>query len=150
MGCVRVALYAARDDEVPTRALFDVLRARGCTLLFPRCGDRALSFAHIDTWEQLEVGRYGISEPPASSADVHLVSGDAVLVPGLAFDNAGHRLGRGAGWYDRSFPVGRPGPFLVGSSFESRVLCSVPHGSHDRDMDAIVTETGLRWVQGEA
>jgi len=144
-----VALYAARDDEIPTRPLFDALCARGCRLLFPRCGERDLVFAHIDTWKQLEVGRYEIPAPPAARMGETLGVGDAVLVPGLAFDEEGHRLGRGGGWYDRSFPVGRPGPLLVGASFGDRLLPSVPHDSRDRGMDAIVTETGLRWVQGD-
>lgn len=149
-ACERVALYAAQEAEMPTRPLFEALRARGCAPLFPRCGDGVLNFARIEVWEELQAGRYGIPEPPPRRAGESLGPGDAVLVPGLAFDAAGHRLGRGAGWYDRSFPVGSPGPYLVGATFECRLLPAVPHGSRDRDMDAIVTETGFRWVRGEA
>jgi len=146
----RVALYAAQLHELPTRLLFDALRERGRILLFPRCDDSGLLFAEVEAWEELEPGRYGIPAPPAHAPVVRLGPRDAVLVPGLAFDAAGHRLGRGAGWYDRSLPAGSDAPWLVGATYASRLLQSVPHGSRDRDMDAIVTERGLQWVQGEA
>ena len=149
-ACPRVALYAAQSHELPTRPLFDALRERGRTLLFPRCDDSGLLFAGVDAWEELEPGRYGIPAPPAHSPIARLGPRDGVLVPGLAFDAAGHRLGRGAGWYDRSFPAGSDAPCLVGASYASRLRDSVPHGSRDRDMDAIVTERGLQWVRGEA
>lgn len=146
----RVALYAGQPHELPTRPLFDALRERGRSLLFPRCDASGLLFAGVEAWEELEPGRYGIPAPPAHSPVVRLGPGDAVLVPGLAFDAAGHRLGRGAGWYDQSLPAGDDAPCLVGATYAHRLLGSVPHGSRDRDMDAIVTERGLQWVQGEA
>ncbi|MGE4650420.1 MAG: 5-formyltetrahydrofolate cyclo-ligase [Myxococcota bacterium] len=148
--CPRVALYAAQSHEMPTRPLFDALRERGRILLFPRCDARGLFFAGVEAWEELEPGRYGIPAPPAHAPVTRLGPRDAVLVPGLAFDAAGHRLGRGAGWYDQGLPAGDAAPCLVGATYASRLLASVPHGSRDRDMDAIVTERGLQWVQGEA
>ena len=96
------------------------------------------------------MGRYGILAPAETLIGEVLGPQDAVLVPGVAFDLEGHRLGRGEGWYDRSFPVGQGGACLVGATFESRLMRTLPYGSRDRDMDAIVTEAGLHWIQGGA
>jgi len=80
---------------------------------------------------------------------VTLEAGDVVVVPGVAFDARGRRLGRGAGCYDRTFPADqRPAPVLIGAAGGAQLVDSVPSGSHDRAMDAIVTERALRWMKG--
>jgi len=69
-----------------------------------------------------------------------------VIVPGVAFDRRGYRLGRGAGYYDRTFPPGEPRrPRLLGVIWSDRLLDSLPHDSHDCGMDAIVTDR--EWVE---
>ena len=73
--------------------------------------------------------------------------GDVVIAPGVAFDAEGWRLGWGGGHYDRAFPPeAAEAPLLFGLAFELQVVESVPHGSRDRRMDAIVTERGIRSV----
>jgi 5-formyltetrahydrofolate cyclo-ligase len=136
----RVALYASWRDELPTHALFDSVRELGVPTLFPRClPDDSLCFAAVERWEELVPGRYGVSEPEGEA--LPLRPGDLVVVPGLAFDRAGRRLGRGAGHYDRTFPVGAEGaPFLVGVGFAFQQVEAVPAGSADRRMDAVVTD----------
>jgi 5-formyltetrahydrofolate cyclo-ligase len=144
-AAARVALYAAIAGELPTRACFDAVVASGREALLPRIGPgRRLVFAAARRWDELRPGRLGIPEPPGAEAAA-LTRGDLVLVPGLAFDTSGQRLGRGGGHYDVTFPPGG-GPLLVGLAFERQVIASVPHGSHDRRMDAIVTECALRCV----
>ena len=145
-----VALYAALPDEVPTRACFEGLRRRGLICAFPRVEGRgALGFYRVDAWEELRPGRLGIPEPPASAPRSAPGPGDVVLVPGVAFDAQGHRLGRGAGYYDAAFPPGAASPpLLFGVAYEFQVVESVPHGSRDRRVDAIVTERAIRRVEG--
>ena len=139
-GAARVALYAALPGELPTVDLLAALRARGQATLFPRCTEAGrLEFAPAENFEELASGRYGVAEPVGPA--VRLDPRDAVVVPGLAFDVAGHRLGRGGGFYDRTFPVGDAGPFLVGVGFAFQRLDDVPAGARDRGMDAVVTET---------
>ena len=146
----RVALYAALPDEVPTRSWFDALRAEGRVALLPRVksGPR-LSFHPLERWEDLVPASYGVAEPPEGAAAMRLGEGDLVLVPGVAFDDAGNRLGRGGGFYDASFPPGEPAPELVGVAYEFQLVDAVPHGSHDRAMDAIVTEHAFQWARGD-
>jgi 5-formyltetrahydrofolate cyclo-ligase len=147
----RVAFYAALSDELPTRLAFDAALARGCQALFPAVvGERRLVFRAVERWEELQPGRFGIREPPKQGALQRLEEGDLVLVPGVAFDAAGHRLGRGGGYYDAAFPPGAAGPLLYGVGFEFQVVDAVPHGSRDRRMDAIVTERVFRQVPRES
>jgi len=142
----RIALYAALPGEIPTRALFESLAARGCELLLPRTvGDR-LEFAPAGRWSDLRPGRLGILEPAGAPA-TPLAEGDLVLVPGLAFDHQGWRLGRGGGYYDRALAAaGRAR--VVGLAYAFQLVDAVPHDSHDRPVDAIVTEEGCVRARG--
>ena len=115
--------------------------------LLPRLeADRRLGFHPVERWEDLRPGRYGVLEPPEGGGVVQPGEGDLVLVPGVAFDAGGYRLGRGGGVYDAAFPPGTGSPLLFGVGFEFQVVGAVPHGPHDRSMDAIVTECSLRRV----
>ena len=149
-AAARVAVYAALPDEPPTRALFEAARGAGKCLLFPVCrADASLEFAAVDRWEDLRPGRYGVLEPPGAACREELEPGDLALLPGLAFDAAGRRLGRGKGYYDRTFPAGREQvPVLFGCAFEERILDEVPAGPMDRRVDAVVTERRILRVPG--
>lgn len=147
----RVGLYAALPDEVPTRALFAALVGAGVDCLLPRVADDGrLVFAAVTDWSELRAGAFGVLAPPDSAPVASLDGADLVLVPGVAFDRRGARLGRGGGHYDRSFPTsGGPDLRLCGVAYELQIAESIPCASHDRAMDAIVTEHGFRWTRGE-
>ncbi|MCZ6784720.1 MAG: 5-formyltetrahydrofolate cyclo-ligase [Proteobacteria bacterium] len=139
-----VALYAARSDEVSTRRLYEELRRVRKRWVVPRCTDTGLEFAATGDWDDLRPGRYGVLEPPAEAEAVELGPGDLVIVPGVAFDARGGRLGRGRGYYDRTFPPGRAAsPILFGLAASFQIVDEVPAGPADRGMDAVVTERGL-------
>ncbi len=147
----RVALYAALPDELDTRALFEALADRGLPRLLPRISGRRLEFAPVESWDALQPGRYGVREPAPTQSAVALGPRDVVVVPGVAFDTSGNRLGRGQGYYDRAFPPeASHGPLLIGAAYADQVVAEVPHDSRDRRVDAIVTEDGLRWTTGRA
>jgi 5-formyltetrahydrofolate cyclo-ligase len=142
----RVAAYAALRDELPTRALLDGLVAAGKVLLLPRVDPHGrLAFCAVERWADLVRGPLGVLGPPEGSAPIRLGRQDVAIVPGVAFDPEGWRLGRGGGYYDRAFPPDAANPpLLYGLGYEFQVVASVPHGSRDRRMDAIVTERGIR------
>jgi len=142
---VRVAIYAALPGELPSGELFQALRGQGRVPLFPRCVGRTLEFAPTERFEDLASGRYGVAEPVGPA--VALGPRDAVVVPGLAFDGEGRRLGHGGGYYDRAFPPGAAAPFLVGVGFDFQRVEAVPAGEADRRMDAVVTEQGTIRVE---
>jgi len=144
----RIALYAALADEVPSRPLFDAFLGLRIPCLFPRMlEERGLAFAEVADWSELQPGRYGVLEPPSQAAVVRPEEGDLVLVPGVAFDRVGNRLGRGQGCYDRAFPAAAPRPpRLIGVAYQLQVIDFVPHTERDRRVDAVVTEQGLHWT----
>lgn len=145
---VRVALYAALRDELPLDSLFDALLAAGRRPLLPRIRGEVLEFASVRSKRDLRPGPYGVLQPPVGARPESLQPGDVVLVPGVAFDRAGHRLGRGAGFFDRTFRAACPGPLRIGAAYEFQICSEVPHGSRDRSVDAIVTECGMLWPRG--
>jgi 5-formyltetrahydrofolate cyclo-ligase len=142
----RIALFAARPDEIPTRGLFDAIVALGAVALFPRTRvDRPLDFCVVEHWRELSAGTYGILEPAPTERVESFDSSDLVIVPGLAFDASGNRLGRGRAYYDRTFPPdSATSPILIGYGYEFQVVGRVPHGDCDRRLDAIVTERTVR------
>jgi 5-formyltetrahydrofolate cyclo-ligase len=92
-------------------------------------------------WDQDAAPGYrGILEPGAHCALLDLASIDWVLVPGVAFDRAGRRLGYGGGYYDRLLPQLRPDAHRAAGAFELQLVERVPAAAHDVVMDALVTE----------
>ena len=140
-----LALYAALPEELPTGDLFARAVAAGKPCFFPRCmPGTLLDFVAIGEWETLEPGRYGVREPPSRLSGGALPAGSLVIVPGVAFDREGNRLGQGKGYYDRAFSKdGARGMTLFGVGFAFQLVESVPVGKFDRRMDAVVTEQGI-------
>jgi len=165
-GVEILALYAALPSELATRPAFERARAAGLRCCLPRCEPgRQLAFHWVHEWESLRPGRYGVLEPGARADAVDLaarpsdsgVSGSKsgvsspkvwVVVPGVAFDRRGGRLGRGAGYYDRSFEQRGPeAPILCGAGFSFQILDEVPTGDHDRRMDLLFDEFEIERVR---
>ena len=138
----RVALYAALGDELPTRPAFELLRGeRELALPAPGPG-RELVFHRVERWSELVPGRWGVPTPPPDAPAVDVATLDVAVLPGVAFDAAGNRLGRGGGHYDATFGPVADGPLLVGLAWSFQVVAAVPNDSRDRRVDAIVTEEG--------
>ena len=141
----RLGLFASSQGEPDTRPLFELIVSSGREAFFPRCRpDGTLDFVSTASWCDLTVGRFGILEPPAAARPVDLTSIDLFLVPGLAFDRRGGRLGRGGGFYDRSLSHSSP---LFGLALSLQWVDFVPMAEHDRKMRGVLTEEGLTRVQ---
>ena len=137
-GAHTVMVYVSFRSEVETAGLIDELR-RTHRVAAPRVADAGCMDAMLLAGTPLVRGRLGILEPPATAAVVEPASIDAVLVPGLAFDPAGYRLGYGGGYYDR-FLVGCARALRIGLAFEAQMVDSVRPHAHDQPLDHIVTE----------
>jgi len=146
----RIALYAALPYEIPTRILFDAVIEKTGAALLPRTTDPiGLEFFAVERWEELRPGAFGVLEPQSDATAVRLRPDDLVVVPGVAFDEAGYRLGHGKGYYDRAFAAELgDSPTLVGFGYEFQIVEAVPHDERDRQMDAIVTDQGVRDCSG--
>jgi 5-formyltetrahydrofolate cyclo-ligase len=143
-----VALYASLPDELGMRPLFEALVMRGIAPVLPRMVGERIEFAQVRSWSDLHASSRGLLEPARGVATKRLGRGDVAIVPGVAFDRAGHRLGRGGGSYDRAFGTAAAAPFLIGAGYAFQLRPSVPHESRDRSLDAIVTESGFVWPRG--
>ena len=135
-----VALYAPKSTEVDTATLDAELRARGLRVAYPRvvAGTRVLELAETAI-DMLAIGTYGIREPIGAALELAEVA--AFVVPGIAFDRDGGRLGWGHGYYDATLAAARPGALRIGLAFDCQVVERIPRDAHDIGVDLVVTET---------
>jgi 5-formyltetrahydrofolate cyclo-ligase len=136
-----IAMFACLPGEPDLLPLLEIRPHRHWCL--PRVASAAISFHAVRSADELVPGCYGIREPTTNLPPVLPEQIDLFLCPGLAFDPAGHRLGHGAGFYDRFLIAARPATVRVGIAFACRVLTHVPHDLHDIPMDWLVTELGI-------
>jgi 5-formyltetrahydrofolate cyclo-ligase len=144
-GARSLLLYASLPEEVATDAIANEARRRGIVLVYPRClSDRTMTLHAVDSADALRPGRYGIREPDADACPIRRVEDvDAALIPGLAWDRAGHRLGRGAGYYDRLLADPAWRGFRCGLFFAAQEAPDVPHDAWDVPLHAILTDREL-------
>jgi 5-formyltetrahydrofolate cyclo-ligase len=154
-----VAAYVSVGSEPGTRALLDTLRARGVRVLLPALlPDNDLDwgvYAGEDSLARVQHGgRMVLFEPAGERLGPDAVTtADAVLLPGLAVDTRGMRLGRGGGSYDRVLArLERAGAraALVVLLYDAEVVEHVPEEPHDRPVHAVVTPSGVRRFRQEA
>jgi len=137
----RVALYAPLQNEVDTALLFAAAREAGKQVLYPQvCGEQ-LAFHEVTALEQLNRGSFGILEPCPLSSVQEQATLDLMVVPGVAFDLRGHRVGFGKGYYDRHLAGLHQLPFLVGLCHDFQLCDQVPTEGHDIRMHCLVTES---------
>ena len=136
-----VATYVAKEDEVRTAKIVEATLAGGKTLIVPRSDPFAgvLVFHAIKSTSDLSRGLFGVLEPPMSAARVPLDSADVAAVPVVAWDERGHRLGYGKGFFDRALAA-NPRPLRVGLALEAQKAPAVPQSFDDVPLDVIVTE----------
>jgi 5-formyltetrahydrofolate cyclo-ligase len=137
-----VAVFAATDEEPDLTDLVALLRARAVRPLLPRVvGDDLEVAEFVDGPDGSAPGFRGLLEPTGARVDEREV--EAVLVPGVAFDPTGARLGRGGGHYDRLLARLPDACVRIGVCFACQVVPSVPRLEHDRGVDAIITERSV-------
>ena len=138
----RLLIYASMDSEVDTHGLIRQLLAMGRQVCVPRfdAARRAYVASELRDFDaDLKTVKFGILEPtPEAVRPATLDQIEAVLVPGLAFDETGNRLGRGMGYFDRLLPLIRGAKIAL--AFDFQLLKAVPAEAHDARMDFIVTE----------
>ena len=156
LGCarpgLRVAAYLAMPGEASLADFLAAASATGTRLWVPRIASRrrrTLEFVELAPGASLRRGAYGIAEPAGCGRPVRIGNLDVVLVPLVAFDRAGHRLGMGAGYYDRALAARRDRgrayrrPKLVGIAYACQEVDSIEPRPWDVALDAVVTEREL-------
>jgi 5-formyltetrahydrofolate cyclo-ligase len=144
-----VLFYIDVRAEVRTRHTLPDALASGKKIIVPWCNDQGeLELFHLTSMEELAIGMYKILEPKpelrllpeksARPADL-----DLVMVPGVAFDRRGGRMGHGKGYYDKLLQHARRDTPLVALAFECQLFHEIPTAAHDIFMDKIVTESSV-------
>jgi 5-formyltetrahydrofolate cyclo-ligase len=133
--------WPIRDELDPRPALFRLEQA-GFILALPAIDGQNLNFRRYRSRDLLVKGRFGTSEPGPDQASL---IPDILLVPLVGFDRHCHRLGYGAGFYDRALAgFGDEKPMTVGLAFEGQYLPELPVETHDQPLDYVLSEGDLR------
>jgi 5-formyltetrahydrofolate cyclo-ligase len=140
-----VLFYVDFGDEVRTRPLIVEALTQGKHVVVPYCVGSRLGLFHLRDMNELVEGTYTILEPRTELREqedrqVDLAEVDLVVVPGVAFDARGARLGHGRGYYDRLLADARPETVLIALAFECQMFPEIPAEPHDVLMDWIITE----------
>ncbi len=142
-GSRSLALYHSFKNEVDTLDIFKRSLDLGKSVLFPKVRDGGLVFSRVeDPCELILNDRYGIYEPCPGLPEMKTEDIDLFIVPGVAFDVRGNRLGYGKGHYDRalaSVPYGR----VVGLCFSFQIFDLVPTDVLDRRAGHLISEDGV-------
>lgn len=143
-----VLFYIDVRSEVRTRSYIPKAMELGKKVIVPYCVKDELSLFPLETMEELEIGAFKILEPKKElrekaekQYDVKAV--DLIIVPGVAFDKKGGRMGHGWGYYDKLLRKARSETPLVALAFECQLFEEIPMDPHDIFMDKIITEKAV-------
>ncbi|SHJ87858.1 5-formyltetrahydrofolate cyclo-ligase [Malonomonas rubra DSM 5091] len=147
-SCRTLALYNPIKNEVATDLLLQAAHVAGKKVCYPRVAGERLDFVEVGE-SDFQVGAFGVAEPKGREL-VAINDIDLLVVPGVAFDRSGFRLGYGKGFYDRELATIAGAIVVVGLCFDFQLCPPLPVESHDQRLDYIVTETGLIPCRNEA
>jgi 5-formyltetrahydrofolate cyclo-ligase len=138
-----ILLFSSLSDEPDVGKLISEALREGKTVALPRYDSSSASYraAHITALSDLRPGQFGVMEPAPGCPAMPLNQLDLVLVPGVAFDLAGRRLGRGKGFYDRLLAEVRG--HKCGVAFDMQIVAELAEEPHDVRVDSILIPT--RW-----
>lgn len=138
-----IACYVSRPEEPSTQVLRARLQEAGATLVVPRVENNDLVWIRVTPDTRWTANRWGIDEPTGPVLDG---TPSVWIIPALAIDSDGYRLGQGGGFYDRALQGIDEEIPVVAIVFEDEVLDRVPREAHDRRVDIVVTPDRVRWL----
>ena len=141
-GCV-IAGYVAVGGELSPAGALAFVRDQGGTVALPRVSDTPprLRFHAQEADTRLRTGRFGLTEPPETAPEIRAGALAAMIVPGLAFDAAGRRVGFGGGYYDGVIDEARAGgAAVIGFAYDFQIVDRCPADADDRAVDLVVTD----------
>ena len=135
--------------EVDVRPLDTIARVAGKTVAYPFLDAGGAMSLRCATPDSLEMCAYGFAAPPADAPDVDVDSGLLIVVPALAVDLAGYRLGYGKGFYDRMLSRMAPPATSIAVAYDFQVLADLPTTTGDQPVDMVLTDVRT-WTPGRA
>jgi len=135
-----VLFYVSYNGEVFTHDMIkEALKDKKVVVPISNKEDYSLSLSELKNWDDLEISSYGILEPEKDCIkEVSIDEIDLIIVPGVAFDCKGNRMGHGKGYYDRLLENTKVK--TVGLAFELQIVKNIPTDEHDKPVDLIITE----------
>ncbi len=133
-----ILCYCAKGKEADINEAMQYFLQQQKTILLPSIEGNSLVARKIQTLQDLEIGPYGILQPLPTCPIWEPAQIDLAFIPGIAFDQHGNRLGRGAGFYDRFLPLVRG--TKIGIGYELQLQENIPLDPHDIPVDAFITE----------
>lgn len=134
-----VLFYVSTPEEVDTHFAIKEVLKQGKKVFVPKLEKDEMKLCPLANFEELSPGTFGILEPCESTAESHPKQIDLFIIPGIAFDKKGNRLGQGKGHYDRLLKETKG--IKVGLAFEEQVLEELPIETHDVPLDLLITDT---------
>ncbi len=137
-----IALYYPTKNEVGTQGIFKIAKELGKGIYFPLVDGSSLEFRKINDLAGLKIGSFGVPEPSHCPPGVEIEDIDLIIIPGIAFDSFGIRIGYGKGYYDRAISkidIKK----RIGLAYDFQVVESIPIERYDERVGLIVTETGV-------
>lgn len=134
-----IALYSSIRNEVDTQQLFDAAVFLGKRIVFPRIDDGRMVFVEVKSRGDFCLGKFGVLEPVGMKV-VPIGCIDLMIVPGVAFDRDGFRIGFGKGYYDQALENRPLSCRLAGLGYAFQLEESVPREAHDVGLDWLVTD----------
>ncbi len=135
-----LVLYSSIHNEVDTHKVIEMCLSSGKKVLLPAVYDGRLLFRELKEISCLQKGKFGIPEPPATSKVFTPDKADLIVVPGVAFDLRGHRVGYGKGYYDKSLHHLEGKGKLVAFCYDFQLVEEIAGEPHDVKVDMIITE----------
>lgn len=144
MNCLAMAssvgVYAGVGSEVQTLPMIQALVRAGRVVGLPSMQGGVMAMREVADVAAMVTGDFGVPEPPE---DAQVIEPDVLLIPGVGFTETGHRIGQGAGHYDRYLEGRYPKPVAIGLAFDEQVVDELPFEAHDQRMNFVVTQTRL-------
>ena len=148
----RIAVYLAIAEELDLQPLIRTAWRRGCKLFVPHIINskrREMMFYPFHVDSQFITHQWGIKQLARRPQPVVTRALDVVLIPTVGYDDKGHRLGMGGGFYDRHFAslrrIQSHRPALIGVAYACQRVSEIGAQAHDIQLDAILTEHSLKW-----
>ena len=140
-----IFIYVSFDGEIDTHSIINYALKEGKIVCVPKIFTKAegMHLMKIDSFSSLTPGYYGILEPPADSEEMSPEDIDLIIMPGVAFDENGGRVGYGGGFYDRLLAGSNIQSTKIALAYRFQVFDKVPSDKWDERVDMIITEEGI-------
>ncbi len=143
-----IFIFVSFEKEVHTHKIIQNSLLLGKTVCVPKVvsKDGGMKAIAINSFDELVPGKYGILEPKNALVEIEPINIDLVLLPGLAFDQYGGRIGYGGGYYDRFLSKVNSKTVLIGLAYNFQLVPSVPMAEYDIRTNFVITERNINTI----